>query len=189
MSTSISAAIRGITYKGEVTDMDVFFAIGYMMPNYSDVLEREKGLFDAFQSFSAEHSAMLAIAGEKDKQAVVDQMSQSWAERVILRLNTNLAMRSAFCQRMKEIFPDLPLTLINHRRWSDKEANIHEESSMRLDMKEVMDVLAPIVATMSENMPVAVAPTQVDPQAELANLRDQIAELRKGLAVSTPVES
>jgi hypothetical protein len=188
MSTSISTAIRGVTYKGEVTDMDVFFAIAYMMPNYSDVLEREKGLFDAFQSFSAEHSEMLAIAGEKDKKVVVDQMSQSWAERVILRLNTNLAMRSAFCQRMKEIFPDLPSSLINHRRWSDKEGNIHEESSMRLDMKEVMDVLAPIVATMSEGMPVA-APTQVDPQAELANLRDQIAELRKGLASPTPVEA
>jgi hypothetical protein len=187
MSTSISATIRGTTYNGMVTDMHVFFAIGYMMPNYSEVLEKEEGLFDAFQAFSAEHSAMLAIAGEKDKQAVADQMSKSWAERVIMRLNHNLTMRAAFCQRMKEIFPTIPSSLINYLRWTDKDENIHDKLYMGLDMKEVMDILAPIIATMSEGMPAPATPP-ADPQSELASLRDQIAELRKGLLAPTPAE-
>lgn len=179
MSTQIIAELRGATYKGEVTDMDAMFAAGLMMPNYGDVIEKESGLFESFQKFSAEHSAMVAIAGEAGKEALMQQMSESWAERVILRLNTNLAMRSAFAQRMREIFPTIPANLISHKRWNDKEGNIHEESSIRLDMKEVMDLLAPVMATLNE-VNVAVAP-EAPVQDDIATLKAEIAAMRKSL--------
>jgi len=179
MSTQVTAELRGTTFKGEVTDMDVIFAAGLMMPNYGDVIEKETGLFESFQKFSAEHSAMVAIAGEAGKEAVMQKMSESWAERVILRLNTNLAMRSAFAQRMREIFPTLPVNLISHKRWNDKEGNIHEESSVRLDMSEVMNLLAPIMATLNE-VSMAATPEPVV-QDDIASLKAELAEMRKSL--------
>lgn len=178
MATQITTQLRGFTLKGEATDMDSFFVAGLMMPRYGEVLEKESGLFEAFQAFSVEHNAMVAAVGDDEKGALMERLSQSWAERVILRLNTNLSVRSAFAQRMREVFPAIPKNLIDHKRWNDKEGNIHEESSIRLDVKEIMELIAPIAATMQGE---TVAPQTVNPQDELADLRAQIVELQKGL--------
>lgn len=159
--------------------MDGFFAAGLLMPDFEEILAKNKGLNEAFQRFAAEQQAMSAIAGTGED--FVNAISQTWGERALLRLLNNREIRLSFTQRVREIFKDFPKELISYDRWSEA-GRLYEEGSVRLDMGEIMNVLAAMMVTLQDVKtpePVKAVESKVAAPTEVAD--PEIMEAQKAL--------
>lgn len=195
--SQVTITIREQSFTGEVSDMDSLFFAGLLMPDYSEVLKEERGLTDSFRKFTAEHSAMVALASGDNKDRVMEKISETWSERVLIRLTNNLEIRAAFAQRVREIFPDLPTQWVNYQRWKDGSGNIHENCSVRLGVTEIMGIITPVSGTLTEEpssptpapmstpAPVS-APAPEGQAAYIASLEDQLRAAQSRLAQSKP---
>ena len=168
MTKTIVVEIAGKSYTGVVTDLDGFLAAGLQMPDIEQIIKNEEGLTRAFQSFAVEQQTMKAL-GESAQNAI----AESWGDRVVLRLTNNREIRLSFAQRIREIFPDIPMSFVSYKLWKDPTGNTHEEGSIRLDLKDVMDILIQIMSQGFEGTP-------EKPVAKL----DEVADLENRLAIA-----
>jgi hypothetical protein len=188
MTKAIQATLRNISLDGEVTDMDAFLFAGFLMPDFDSAVEQEKGLFLSFQKFSAEHAALMAIAGIDQQKALASDLAQEWGERLMIRISLNLRLRAVFTQRLREVYPLLSKQWVDCQRWLDTDNNQHEESKLRLDLTEVMVLINPIIGSLQDSSPLATPPAVpvalTAPEDEVTRLRRELAVAQNQLAVS-----
>ena len=185
MSKTTTVEINGTQYSGIVSDMDGFFAAGLLMPDFEEILAKQKGLSEAFQRFAAEQQAMSAIA---DGDELVNKITQMWGERALLRLLSNRDIRLSFTQRVREIFKDMPRDLINYERWTEA-GRLYEEGTIRIDMEQIMTLVGGMMEVIKETPVEEPKLTPVRPKVsqkvstddvdgQVAKLEAQINELK-----------
>lgn len=145
MTKTITATINGEPLTGRVSDMDALFFAGLLLPNFFEIKDQERGLKKAFTQFSQENAHSLATGA-----AQAEEMYESWGERLLIRLTTNLDIRSGFAQRVTEIFPTIDSTEIDFDRWHDKYGNVHDKSSIRLDIEPCMALVTSIIRVLEQ---------------------------------------
>lgn len=188
MSKTVTVEIQGKEYVGTATDMDGFFAAGLLMPDFEEILAKNKGLDESFQRFAAEQRAMEAI-GSGD---FLNAIATTWGERALLRLMYNREIMLGFAMRVRKIFKDLPKDLVSYDRWSEA-GRLYEDGAVSLDMGEAMSVLVAMMQTLADAKVPAPAPdaapksvpavAPVTPEAidqEVAKLEAQIKKLKGG---------
>ncbi|MDJ0703515.1 MAG: hypothetical protein QNJ46_09565 [Leptolyngbyaceae cyanobacterium MO_188.B28] len=188
MPHTITIELPDQSLTGQVTDMDALFFAGLILPEYFQIRDQETGLRAAFDKFSTDNADLLAKAGG-NSAGLADEMYAAWGERLLIRLTDNLTIRSAFAQRVCEIFPDVRKDLIYYDRWTDKDGNIHENSRIRLDLDSVMEIITPAIAVLNaeekSGQAASTAPAEEEDlkqtvhklQAELAKLQSQTPAL------------
>lgn len=150
MSETVTITLKEKQYAGIVTDMDGLFIAGFLLPNISEIIKNETGLSAAFQEFAAHEAQIMQQVSGTEKEALANQLYTEWGERVLIRLSNNLDMRCAFAQRVTEIFPSIPPSIIRFDRWTDREGNRHENCLVRLDVDEAMGIITPIVNSLKD---------------------------------------
>lgn len=147
MSKQISIELAGRTLSGIATDMDAYYVMGIMLPEFFKIREQESGLRQALKRFSEEHRELLEAAEDPAKrEALAEQIYDAWGERIMFRLANNLDVRSGFAQRICEIFPDIDKTLVSHDRWTDRDGNVHDRSMVRLSAEQALTIVGAINA-------------------------------------------
>lgn len=174
MSKSVVIEIAGKSFTGQVSDLDGFFAAGLLMPDYEQILKKEEGLTEAFRSFVVEQQTM-KVLGEGAQNAI----AEAWGDRVVLRLTNNREIRLSFAQRIREVFPDIPKSVVSYDRWKDSSGNFFEEGSIRLDLADIMAIVTKMMVEGLEDSPAAVV-EQAKPVAKT----DEVADLRARLAIA-----
>lgn len=179
--------LEGKSFQGRATDMDALYIAGLLLPDYFAIRNHEQGLRASFEKFSTENAEALKAGSDN-----ADNMYTTWGERLLIRLTGNLDIRSGFAQRIVEIFPTIDRQLINYKRWSDADGNIFDESSIRLDIDQMMLLVTEIAQAMESPSPSPLAqrpipkgfkdksaPQEADPQeiSELESLKQRLAEL------------
>ena len=193
MSKQISIELAGRTLSGIATDMDAYYVMGIMLPEFFKIREQESGLRQALKRFSEEHRELLEAAEDPAKrEALAEQIYDAWGERIMFRLANNLDVRSGFAQRICEIFPDIDKTLVSHDRWTDRDGNVHDRSMVRLSAEQALTIVGAINAiivakqskpeTKSKGKGKGFAPSQVEPLQPEEPVEDEITRLRAKLA-------
>lgn len=182
MPKPVSIQFRGATLDGVASDMHAMFAAALLMPNYSEVIKNEAGLFDAFRKFTAEQSAVMTIAGSDDND-IAQRMSEVWAERVLLRLESNKEIKERFVDEITSVFPGIPGDAVGYLSLRDAKGEQYLKPHVCLDMIEVMELIAPLVSTLIDTeLPTPPSPPASSPVAEqIERLKAQIASMEKSM--------
>jgi hypothetical protein len=190
MPRPVKATLRGSTYHGEASDIHALILAGFMMPNFDEVIEDQKGLYESFKKFSSEQKALLENP-DASSEELAESMAHTWSERIIIRIGADLELRALFAQLIKEIFPSIPDNIVKPQRKSDKKSLNYEDCSVSLDTTEVLELITPVVATLNTDealldarptpvvSPITIPAETVTHtiQSEVAPTDDRIAEL------------
>jgi hypothetical protein len=184
MPKPVKVELRGETYSGYATDIHALTLAGFLMPEFDTVIENQKGLYAAFRKFSAEQKELLS-SPDNTGEDFIETVANHWAERVIIRIATNLSLRVVFAQMVREIFPLIPETIVKYSRRVDKEGFVQEQVSVCLDTTEVLNLITPVVQTLNDdedskpvstNQPVS-AVVEVVPEIDKTDSDDMIQKL------------
>ena len=169
---------------------------GLLLPNLFEIQEQEAGLQAAFQSFKSEHAALLESATTDDERdSLVKDLFETWGERLLIRLTSNLAIRASFAQRTEEIFPDIDPTLVAYKHWVDRDGNHHDRSRIRLSLEDAMEIVKTVIEAETSQLKASTTPARATDRpkpegfgkpvtkksgqsAQIAALERQIADLR-----------
>lgn len=176
---------------GIASDLRAMGLLSMLLPEYHEIVRKEKGLQEAFNRFSETF--------DKTKNDS-DKAYEEWGERLLIRLMSDPGTRANFCQLIVQTFPNIHPHWVSYVRWFDENNRPHDNGgTLGLDTEDLMSIITPVIEigmkTMREKAQTAIpAEAESYPQSEAqppkakgfapASSEDRVAQLEAELAAA-----